>query len=913
MWFVQGFERLGQSVGRGRFLRGAGAKSVAWGVVLGALLLPCATSTAQPRTASLPSVGFSSGLTTTTEQPATVTLSVVLSDAVGSDGAWVDFTATGTATNGADYTMPNGGALIFDPFSASVDSAIVQDAKLLSADAKEGSMFGSAVDMQGDTAVIGSMRTSGVSTFAGAAYIFTRLGGTWTQTKKLFSSSGGDDYFTGARVALDGDTVVVANVSDYHAAVMAGSATIFERDHGGANNWGEVKTITASDSAPRDMFSMGLDVAGDTVAVGSPQEWDMTTSGAVYIYERDFGGADNWGQVQKITPTDGAVGDQFGWSVVVTSTTLLVGARLADAPTTNCGAVYVFAKSGPTWSQQAKLTASDADAEDWFGGGMALDGDTLLVGAWRDDERGTDAGAAYVFVRSGSTWTQQAKLTAPDSVAEDGFGMDGGLSVTGDRAAVGLPIDGIHRPDARGFYLFQRQGTQWFPQAKVRAGDGYVYHFFGASVGFAIAMEGDTILVGDSSDDASGGAAGALYVFRLSSDPVRISIQPDHVDEYDETVQVELSQPVNVSLGTTPTQTVTILDDDDPPTMGLQTGAVSVGEAAGTAITTVVLTGNNSEKPISVRYTTTDGTAHAPGDYTATTGTATFARLARTCVFAVPIVSDAVDELDKTFSVSLSSPSDAPLGTSVTETVTIVDDDAPPVVGFTTGVLSVGESAGTAVTTVALTGNATEKTVSVAYATSDGTAQAPGDYAATSGTVTFTPPARTQAVPIPVANDAIDEFDKTFMASLSAASEATLGPTSTQTCTIVDDDAPPTIGLTQTRLVTPETASPVTLSVSLTGNATEKTVSANYATRDETASAGSDYSPRTGTVTLTPPLRSQDITVPILNDSERDPDETFRVILSGQQNALLGPWECRVVIDDDDSSPTAANVWELYR
>ncbi len=141
----------------------------------------------------------------------------------------------------------------------------------------------------------------------------------------------------------------------------------------------------------------------------------------------------------KLTASDAALKDQFGFSVALSGDTALVGARRDDDAGSNSGSAYVFVRSGTTWTEQAKLTASDAAVDDRFGLGVALSGDTALVGAYRDDDAGSDSGSVYVFVRSGTTWTEQAKLTASDAAADDRFGTS--VALSGDTALVGAYLD----------------------------------------------------------------------------------------------------------------------------------------------------------------------------------------------------------------------------------------------------------------------------------------------------------------------------------------------------------------------------------------------------------------------------------------------------------------------------------------
>src|SRR6266498_4582739 len=208
-------------------------------------------------------------------------------------------------------------------------------------------------------------------------------------------------------------------------------------------------------------------------------------------------------QEAKLTAGDAASGDQFGAAVGISGETAVVGAPVDDtAAGPNAGSAYVFVRSGTGWSQQAKLTASDAAAGDIFGFSVAVTGDTVVVGASGDNML---AGSAYVFVRSGTGWSQQAKLTASDAASGDRFGAAVGIS--GDTAVVGAQFGDTIAGSA---YVFVRSGTSWSQQAKLTASDAAAFDFFGA----AVAISGDTVVVGALADDTDAGSnAGSAYVF----------------------------------------------------------------------------------------------------------------------------------------------------------------------------------------------------------------------------------------------------------------------------------------------------------------------------------------------------------------------------------------------------------------
>ena len=216
------------------------------------------------------------------------------------------------------------------------------------------------------------------------------------EMKKLLASDA-QDFDGFGNVAVSGDTAVVGAVGA--GGGIADAVYVFERDQGGLDNWGEVKKLTASDAETGDLFGVSVAVIGDTVLVGAFwEDAGGSNAGAAYVFQRDEGGADNWGEVTKLTASDAQAGDLFGENVAVSGDTAVVGANgnfFSDP-----GAAYVYQRDqggANNWGEVKKLTASDAQDFDEFGESVAVSGDTAVVGAFFEDAGGEDAGAAYVF------------------------------------------------------------------------------------------------------------------------------------------------------------------------------------------------------------------------------------------------------------------------------------------------------------------------------------------------------------------------------------------------------------------------------------------------------------------------------------------------------------------------------------
>jgi hypothetical protein len=281
-----------------------------------------------------------------------------------------------------------------------------QVAKLTASDGAEGDYFGASVSIYGDAIVAGaSCDDADSGERSGSAYLFERDEGgpgTWGQVAKLTASDGASyDYF-GYAVSIGGDTVVIGAWGDADNGDDSGSVYLFERNEGGPNSWGQVAKLIASDGAQEDEFGNSVSISGDTVVVGAYFDDDNGfNSGSAYVFERDEGGADNWGQVAKLTASDGAQEDEFGTAVSISGDTVVVGASWDDDNGDYSGSVYLFERDegGPgNWGQVTKLSASDGDAGDRFGSSVASGGELMVVGAWGDDDNGDNSGSAYVFI-----------------------------------------------------------------------------------------------------------------------------------------------------------------------------------------------------------------------------------------------------------------------------------------------------------------------------------------------------------------------------------------------------------------------------------------------------------------------------------------------------------------------------------
>ena len=374
--------------------------------------------------------------------------------------------------------------------------------------------------------------------------------------------AGDEDSFDsfGFTVCVDGDTALVgvydddlldASGNDY--LQDAGSVYVFVRNNG---VWSEQAKLVASDRACNDFFGCSVSISGDTALVGAYGDdivigdsgEPISDAGSSYVFVRSNG---VWSEQAKLVASDVSNGeDFFGYSVSISGNTALVGAYRDDivcgdsGPTTyDAGSSYVFVRSNGVWSEQAKLVASDGEYKDFFGYSVSISGNTVLVGAYRDDiiigDSGdliSDAGSSYVFVRNNGVWSEQAKLVASDvsdGEHEDFFGYS--VSISGNTALVGAYRDEIVISDTGptisnmgSSHVFVRSNGVWSEQTKLVASDGNYEGYFGRSV----SISGDTALVGAYNPlNYMPGSEGSAYFYKfgfVSANESPVSVADNH-------------------------------------------------------------------------------------------------------------------------------------------------------------------------------------------------------------------------------------------------------------------------------------------------------------------------------------------------------------------------------------------------
>ena len=465
-----------------------------------------------------------------------------------------------------------------------VASQIAQQAYAKASNTGTGDVFGVSVAISGDTVVVGALSedssTTGINSTpnesaadSGAVYVFVRSGSTWTQQAYLkASNTGAGDQF-GVAVAIAGDTLVVGalledgsstgvNGASNEGAADSGAAYVFVRS---GTTWTQQAYLKASNTGGNDRFGNAVTISGDTIVVGAYLEDSSATGingnqgdnsvadcGAAYVFTRS---GITWTQQAYLKGSSASISDQFGISVGISGDTVVVGdygddsnatginGNAADNSSMDSGAAFVFVRSGTTWTQQAYLKASNTRAGDLFGYFSAIDGNTIVISSIREDSAATgingsqsdsnaaDAGAAYVYTRSGTTWTQQAYLKASNTGAGDNFGRS--VAISGDTILIGANLEdsaasGVYgnesdnsATDAGAAYVFVRAGSTWLPQGYLKpsnldAGDGFGYYVAlagGTAVVGALNEDSNATGIGGTQTDNSLASPGAAYIF----------------------------------------------------------------------------------------------------------------------------------------------------------------------------------------------------------------------------------------------------------------------------------------------------------------------------------------------------------------------------------------------------------------
>ncbi len=392
-------------------------------------------------------------------------------------GIYNDTLVVKDLTYGVEYSIEQTRSVRLD--------VLVPQIKIAASDGGFQDLFGSSIAIDGDVAIIGAPYEDDGGKNNGSVYILRYDGILWIEEAKLTPANSYRDNYCGSSVSISGDYAIIG---------ARNKAYIFHYD---GTLWTQQAMLTGGDG-----FGSSVSIDGDRAIVGASGEnspnWD--DSGAVYFFH--FNGTE-WVQEAKLYAADDYRYDHFGCSVSIDGNVALVGAYQNDDKGDNSGSAYIFSYDGVSWSQQTKLTSMDAAEGDMFGYSVSISGESLIVGAYNDDDQGSNSGSAYIFHYDGSSWVQQAKLTASDGVANNEFGSS--VAIDGNDAIVGA----CYHSKPGSAYIYRYDGTSWTQQFKQLATGSETEDKYGCSVDVTDGL----FMVGASRDDGTTDQSGTAYVF----------------------------------------------------------------------------------------------------------------------------------------------------------------------------------------------------------------------------------------------------------------------------------------------------------------------------------------------------------------------------------------------------------------
>lgn len=445
-------------------------------------------------------------------------------------------------------------------------------AELTASDALNSDYFGSSVSISGDVAVVGCKNDDVGSANTGSVYVFEKPVSGWatmTETAKLSASDAAMDDNLGISVSISGDVIVAGAYYNDDNGSNSGSAYVFVKS---GSNWvttTETAKLLPSDGAALDLFGYSVSVSGNYVVVGAYQDDDNgLNSGSVYLYEKPITGWINTTETAKLTPTDGTASDNFGYSVAISGDVVVVGSYLSDQVYTDHGSAYVFVKPVTGWvsaNQTAQLMLSTVSSYQHFGYSVGISGDDIVVGA----ENYSMQGASFIFTKPVTGWangTETAKLNASDIKNSDKLGIS--VAISGDYAISGASWSDSLGISAGSAYIYEKPVSGWVNanetveifastelsnvydefgcavdisgnyavvgnhQYKGKTGSATIYHFNGLGwdkialltasdgvqedeFGCAVAIDGNTIVIGAKYGDGISNKTGVAYLFEM--------------------------------------------------------------------------------------------------------------------------------------------------------------------------------------------------------------------------------------------------------------------------------------------------------------------------------------------------------------------------------------------------------------
>ncbi len=404
-----------------------------------------------------------------------------------------------------------------------------------------GSQFGAAVAINNDTLVVGTElgADSTGTNFPGSVSLYGRNGNGWIFQQKITPLPGatpaGADF--GSTVALSGDTLVVGFPGDRSVADNGGSVYVFVRN---GSSWTQQQILRQAHPTASALFGQAVAIDGDTLVVGAIVDSTIQSlSGLAYVFVRN---GTTW-ELQDILPHDVNQLEELGHALAIQGNTILLGANSDSEKNQIGGAVFVYVREGTQWDLQQKLFAPDSADFDLFGWSVSLSGDNAAIGAIGDDDAGQGSGSVYVFRRNAGLWDLEQKFFPTDAATNDWFGYS--IALQGNNLLVGAPQNYYGGPRSGKAYLFSRGDSGWVQQEKLtgslaRAGDEY---------GWSVALDESTAVVGSPTH-----YPGLVYLYEASQpleihcpDPIVVSTDPGSANRSGVTWSISATDGANVS------------------------------------------------------------------------------------------------------------------------------------------------------------------------------------------------------------------------------------------------------------------------------------------------------------------------------------------------------------------------------
>lgn len=369
-------------------------------------------------------------------------------------------------------------------------------------------LFGQSVAVSGPYAIAGA-QFQNLLTGAGAAYIYEKVGNSWQEVAHLTPSTANNNALFGYSVDIFGDHAIIGARQDNNVGTFAGRAYIFKRS---GDAWVEDAILSASDATTADFFGTSVAIGEHYAIIGAPlEDTKASQAGAAYIFART---PDGWIEEAKLLASNGRSFDGFGGAVSISGTTALIGATGVNANAPDAGAAYIFARTPSGWSEAAILTLADGQEDDLFGVSVSLDDHIAVVGASKSNLVAPNSGATYIYERTNDRWSQAAVVVDPAQTPNANFGAS--VSLLAERLLVGASGAAVRNQFQSGAaFTFERIDNSWFIESTLVASS----RRSGDSFPAAVSLSESDVILGAPADGTNGTRAGAIYLMPLPEKP----------------------------------------------------------------------------------------------------------------------------------------------------------------------------------------------------------------------------------------------------------------------------------------------------------------------------------------------------------------------------------------------------------